>query len=39
MTFEELDTALKEIEQVTDAARQEELINNLVQRLTEYPVQ
>lgn len=39
MTAEELNNALNEITQTTDAAIKEELMQALVQRLTEYPAQ
>ena len=37
MTAEELCTALKEIEQTTDAAKRDELLRVLISRLMEYP--
>ncbi len=39
MTAEELSDALNEITQATDATIKEELMQALVQRLTEYPAQ
>ena len=37
MTADELHTALKEIEQTTDTAERDDLLQALVKRLVEYP--